>query len=82
MGKAVRGTNNKVIKRKLRIKIHGSALLTLGLVSSQFLVTKDNQLRIGMEYLFQSILNVICAAAANDLPAEIGGRKQNQMFFI
>ena len=42
VGKAVGRTNHEIFKAELGIKVHGSFLLAMGLIGSQFLVSKDD----------------------------------------
>ena len=82
VGKPVGRTDHKIFKAELGIEVHGGFLLAVGLVGSQFFVTKDYQLGIGVEDLLQRVLNVAGAAAADIFPAEIRGRIEDQMLFI
>ena len=82
VGKSVGGANHKIIKGKLGVEIHGGSGFALGFESGKLLVSKDDQLGIGIENFLQCVLNVIGAAAADDLPAEIRRGIENQMFLI
>jgi len=82
VGKAVGGADNEVVKGKLGIEVHGGDAFPLLLEGVQLLVAEDHQLRVGIEHFLQRVLNVIGAAAADDLPAEVRGGVQNQIVLV
>ena len=82
VGKPVGRAHHKIIKGKLRVKVHGRGGLALLLSGVQFLVAVDQKLGVGIENLLQSILNQIGAPAADDLPAKIRGGIENQVVFV
>ena len=82
MGEAVRGAYHEIVKGELGIKIHGGGGLPFGLLGTQFLVTEDQKLGIGVKDFLQRVLNQIGAPASDDFPAEIRGRVENQICFV
>ena len=81
VGKPVGRTYHEAVEGELGIEIHRGVGFVLGLVAFEFLVSEDDQLGVGGEYLLQRVLNVFRVAAADHVPAEIGGRVQNQVVF-
>ena len=82
VSEAVAWAHHKIIEGKLRIKVHGGGILSLGLPGVQFLVAEHQKLCVGVEDLLQRVLNEIGAPASDDLPAEIRGRIENQVIFV
>ena len=82
VGEAVRRANHEVIEGELGIKVHGGGIFALGLPGVQLLVAKDQKLCVGVENLLQGVLNQVGAPAADDLPAKIRGRIENQVVFV
>ena len=79
MGKAVGRAHHEIIKIKLGIKIHSGQTSTAVAMGVQLFVTENQQLGIGIEKLLQSLMDVVGTALANNIPAEIRGRIENQM---
>ena len=82
VGETVGGADNEVVKGKLGIEVHGRNAFPLLFEGVQLFVTEDHQLRVGIEHFLQRVLNVIGAAAADNLPAEIRGGVQNQIVLV
>ena len=82
MGEAVRWAYHKIVKGELGVKVHGGGAFPLGLPGVQLLVAENQELCVGVEDLLQRVLNQIGAPAADDLPAEIRGRIENQVIFV
>ena len=80
VSKAVAGTNHKVIKGKFQI-IAGFLFLVFILIFIQLFITEDQKLCIGIKNLFQRIVNIFRAAAADDLPTEFRRTLEDQMLF-
>ena len=78
VGEAVTWPHHVVVEGKLGVKIHagGFVLVAEGV---PLLIAENQQLGIGIEDLLQGILDVIGAAAADDVPAEIRGGVDDQV---
>ena len=82
MGKPVGGAHHKIVKGKLGVKIHRRGRSTLIFPGGQLFVAEHQQLGVGIENLFQGVMDVVGAAAADDLPAEVRGGIENQIVLI
>ena len=82
MGKAVAGTHHEILKGELGGEFQGGGVLAAGVVLLQLLLVENDELGVGIEHFPQGILDVLGAAAGDDLPAEIGGRVEDQMLVI
>ena len=81
VGKAVGRADHKAVKGKLGVKVHRSGLVVLRMKCLQLLVTKDQQLDIGVKQFLHCFLDIIGAALADGLLTEFGRSVQNQVFF-
>ena len=82
VGEPVGGAHHEVVKGELGVKVHGGGGLVLFQVVVPLRVSEYQELGIGIEDLFQGILDIVRAPAADDLPAEIRGGVENQVGFV
>jgi len=79
--KPVRGTDDEVVKGKLRIELHERRFFLLILVGLHFLLAEHDQFDFGIEQLAHRVLDVIGASAEDDVFSELGGRVEDQSSF-
>ena len=83
MGEPVGGAHHEIVEGELGIEIHGGGD-GLPLVEIVFLgfVVENQELGVGVEDLLQGVLNIVGAAAADDVPAEVRGGVEDQIVII
>ena len=83
MGEPVGGAHHEVIEGELGIEVHGGGgSFSLIEIVFPFLVSKNQQFGIGIKNFLQGILNIVGAAAADDLPAEVRRGIENQVVLV
>ncbi len=82
VGKPVGRAYHEIVEGELGIEVHGRGGLALLLPGVHFLIAVNQELCVGIENLLQSVLDQVGAPAADDLPAEVRGRIEDQVIFV